>query len=122
MDTMSPTDERRATHDLDAEQRQWQTWIDAVCADLGVPAALVDVAAIHDLSRQVAHGLARPLAPVSTFILGVALGRALCDSEQAFDPASPQAADLASGSASSLVTDLVADRTDELSRKITAHV
>ena len=55
MDTMSPTDERRATHDLDAEQRQWQSWIDAVCADLGVPAALVDVAAIHDLSRQVAR-------------------------------------------------------------------
>jgi hypothetical protein len=114
MDTMSATDDRRATHDLDAEQRQWQSWIDAVCADLGVPAALVDVAAIHELSRQVAHGLARPLAPVSTFILGVALGRALCDSEQATDPASPQAADL--------VTDLATYRTDALSRRITAHV
>lgn len=118
MDTMSPTDERRATHDLDAEQRQWQSWIDAVCADLGVPAALVDVAAIHDLSRQVAHGLARPLAPVSTFILGLAVGRALCGSQRASDPAAPLASDLASSPASGLAS----VRTDELSRRITAHV
>jgi hypothetical protein len=67
----------RPDHDLDAEQQNWQAWIDGVCADLDVPADLVDVAAIHDLSRQVAHGLARPLAPVSTFILGLALGLAL---------------------------------------------
>ena len=70
-------DDVRPSHDLDAEQAQWQSWIDGVCADLDVPSALVDVGAIHDLSRQVAHGLARPLAPVSTFILGLALGRAL---------------------------------------------
>ena len=67
----------RTAHDLAAEQAQWQTWIDAVCADLGVPSSLVDVEAIHDLSRQVAHGLARPLAPVSTFILGMAVGRGM---------------------------------------------
>ncbi len=70
-------DDVRPSHDLDAEQAQWQSWIDGVCADLDVPSALVDVAAIHDLSRRVAHGLARPLAPVSTFILGLAMGRAL---------------------------------------------
>ncbi len=70
-------DDVRPQHDLEAEQKRWQSWIDAVCADLDVPGELVDVAAIHDLSRQVAHGLARPLAPVSTFILGLALGLSL---------------------------------------------
>ena len=70
MDTVRPT------HDLEAEAAHWQAWIEQVCRDLDVPAAAVDVTLIHALSKQVAHGIARPLAPVSTFILGMALGRA----------------------------------------------
>ncbi len=77
----------RPHHDLEAEQQKWQSWIDGVCVDLDVPAELVDVAAIHDLSRQVAHGLARPLAPVSTFILGLALGLSLGESGSSRVPA-----------------------------------
>ena len=69
-------DPMRPAHDLDAEQERWRSWIDAVCADLGVPNSAVDVPLIHALSKQVAHGMARPMAPVSTFILGLAVARA----------------------------------------------
>lgn len=74
---MATTVSPREHHDLDAEAAQWRAWIDEVCADLGLPGDDVDVAAIHALSRVVAHGLARPLAPVSTFILGMAVGRGM---------------------------------------------
>lgn len=71
--TMTP----REHHDLAAEEAGWRGWIDAVCADLGVPSDVVDVSVIHELSRIVAHGVARPLAPVSTFLLGVAVGQGM---------------------------------------------
>jgi hypothetical protein len=40
-----------------------------------------DVAAVLDLARDAAHGIARPAAPVTTFIAGVAVGRGLPLSE-----------------------------------------
>ena len=110
----------RTAHDLAAEQAQWQTWIDAVCADLGVPSSLVDVEAIHDLSRQVAHGLARPLAPVSTFILGLALGRALGSSGAAMSGSADGSAESdGSGSSDGRTT---AEHRAALSDRIAAHI
>ena len=41
-------------------------WIDHVCAAVDVDPALVDVAAIHELSGQVARDFTRPMAPVAT--------------------------------------------------------
>lgn len=35
----------------------------------------IDVAALLDLTRDVAHDVARPAAPLTTFALGLALGR-----------------------------------------------
>ncbi len=35
----------------------------------------VDVAALLDLAREVAHGVARPAAPVTAYLLGLAVGR-----------------------------------------------
>ncbi len=79
---VAPTDPpARAHHDLAAEEASWREWIDAVCADLGVAGGSVDVTVIHDLSRIVAHGVARPLAPVSTFLLGLALGQGMSRDE-----------------------------------------
>ena len=71
----------RAHHDLAAEAAGWREWIDAVCTDLGVAGCSVDVTVIHELSRIVAHGVARPLAPVSTFLLGLALGQGMSRDE-----------------------------------------
>ena len=48
-------------------------WIDDVCAALGVPREALDVDAVLGLAGRVAHRVARPMAPVSTFLAGYAL-------------------------------------------------
>lgn len=54
-------------------------WIDVVCGALGIEDA-VDRAVFPDLTldiaRDVAHGIERRAAPITTFLLGVAAGRA----------------------------------------------
>lgn len=47
-------------------------WIETVSVELGVPAAL-DVDAVLDLTRVVAHNVERPAAPVTTYLLGLAV-------------------------------------------------
>ena len=60
--------------DLEHSERRWTDWVAAACAAVGVDRDRVDIVEIHRLSREVAHRLERPLAPVSTFILGLAVG------------------------------------------------
>lgn len=49
-------------------------WVDRVRADLDLPE--VDVTGVLDLARDVAHGVARPAAPLTTLLVGLAAGRA----------------------------------------------
>ncbi|WP_168197132.1 DUF6457 domain-containing protein [Agromyces laixinhei] len=49
-------------------------WIVALAAELGIDPAAVPVGDILDLARDVAHGVARPAAPLSTFLVGLAAG------------------------------------------------
>jgi hypothetical protein len=49
-------------------------WIDACCNDLGLDRADVDERVILDLARVVAHQVDRPAAPVTSFLLGLAVG------------------------------------------------
>lgn len=56
------------------DQALWQGWIDTVCAAVGVDPESVDVAAIHDLSGQVAADFTRPMAPVAAHLAGFAHG------------------------------------------------
>jgi hypothetical protein len=54
-------------------------WAERVAADLGAPGWTAEqdtVTAILDVSREAAHRVARPAAPVTTFIAGVAVGLA----------------------------------------------
>jgi hypothetical protein len=54
-----------------------QRWIAAVRAELDVPPELeLDVAALLDLARVAAHGVLRPAAPLTTFLVGYAAGLA----------------------------------------------
>lgn len=62
--------------DLEESRARWQDWIVDACASVGVDPALVDVAAVHDLTKRIAHDFERPMAPVGAFVLGLALGRA----------------------------------------------
>ena len=52
-------------------------WTAAVCADLGLDASDADFRAVLDLARDVAHGVARPAAPLTAYLVGVAVGRGL---------------------------------------------
>lgn len=53
-------------------------WIDELCDVLDVDAE-VDEALVLDLARVAAHGVQRPAAPISTYILGYAAGRKNAD-------------------------------------------
>ena len=49
-----------------------QDWLASAAAELGVDG--VDRDLILDLARDVAHGVARPAAPLTTYLLGLAVG------------------------------------------------
>ncbi|MGW9021512.1 NTP transferase domain-containing protein [Leucobacter chromiiresistens] len=51
-------------------------WLVAAAAELGVEPDAVRIGTVLDVARDVAHDVARPAAPLSTFLLGVAYGRA----------------------------------------------
>jgi hypothetical protein len=50
-------------------------WTAQACAALGLEPGAVDRALVLDLARDVAHGVARPAAPLTAYLLGVAVGR-----------------------------------------------
>jgi hypothetical protein len=50
-----------------------EDWIAAVRAQLDVDP--VDTTLVLDLARDVAHGVARPAAPLTAYLLGLAVGR-----------------------------------------------
>ena len=51
-----------------------ETWSEQVRQELGLADPL-DVPALLDLARDVAHAVARPAAPVTSYLLGLAVGR-----------------------------------------------
>jgi hypothetical protein len=52
-----------------------EDWTEALLAELDLTTE-VDVAALLDLARDAAHEVARPAAPLTTFLVGLAAGRA----------------------------------------------
>ena len=52
-------------------------WTAAVCAELGLDPGVADLRVVLDLTRDVAHGVARPAAPFTAYLVGVAVGRGL---------------------------------------------
>ncbi|MET4158282.1 DUF6457 domain-containing protein [Agromyces sp. PvR057] len=50
-------------------------WVAEVAAALGLDPSDVPVGDILDLTRRVAHGIARPAGPVTAFMIGLAVGR-----------------------------------------------
>jgi hypothetical protein len=67
-------------------------WIDELCDALDIETEL-DEALVLDLARDVAHGVERPAAPLSTFLLGYAA---------AVHGASPETVEELAGRASAL--------------------
>jgi hydrogenase/urease accessory protein HupE len=56
-----------------------ETWIADVAAELEVDPDVVDIAALLGLARDVAHGVERKAAPLSTFVVGYAAGAKAAD-------------------------------------------
>lgn len=55
-----------------------ETWIRTVCEDLDLSDLELDDDSMHivlDLARDAAHQVQRPAAPLTTFLVGVAVGR-----------------------------------------------
>ncbi|MFE9099276.1 DUF6457 domain-containing protein [Actinomadura geliboluensis] len=52
-----------------------EDWINATCLELGLERGDIDQSLILDLARDVAHGVARPGAPLTAYLLGLAVGR-----------------------------------------------
>ncbi|MFE7775491.1 NTP transferase domain-containing protein [Streptomyces sp. NPDC057445] len=69
-------------------------WINAVKDELGIELD-VDTGLLLDLARDAAHGVARPAAPLTTFLVGYAAARAGGDGVQAVAEAARKAAALA---------------------------
>ena len=49
-------------------------WTTLACQELGIDPARVDRDLILDLTKEVAHGVARPAAPLTAYLLGLAEG------------------------------------------------
>jgi Domain of unknown function (DUF6457) len=54
-----------------------ERWIMAVCSDLGLDPGTADTRAVLDVTRDVAHNVDRPSAPVTAYLMGVAVGRGM---------------------------------------------
>lgn len=50
-------------------------WVRELSEALGVDATATDVPLLLDVARDAAHGIARPAAPLTTFLVGLAAGR-----------------------------------------------
>ena len=50
-------------------------WVAAACAELALDPAEVDTKVVLDVARDVAHGVLRPAAPITAYLLGLAVGR-----------------------------------------------
>jgi hypothetical protein len=51
-------------------------WAAQLADALGVPREVIDVALVLDVARDAAHAVARPAAPLTTFLVGYAAARA----------------------------------------------
>src|SRR5215470_7242984 len=60
---------------------EWRTmstldeWTDALCSELGLDSKDVDQKTVLNLARVAAHTVDRPAAPLTTYVLGIAVGR-----------------------------------------------
>jgi len=53
-----------------------EEWTRTVCRALGLDESSVDRDLILDLTKDVAHNVARPAAPLTAFLVGLAAGQA----------------------------------------------
>jgi len=60
-----------------------EDWLATACLELNLDRAELDRDLVLDLARDVAHNVARPGAPLTAYLLGVAVGRGAVAAEAA---------------------------------------
>lgn len=58
-------------------------WVEAACGELGLTPADVDAKSVLDVARDVAHRVLRPGAPITAYLMGIAVGRGADPAEAA---------------------------------------
>ncbi|WP_306461914.1 NTP transferase domain-containing protein [Spongiactinospora gelatinilytica] len=66
-----------------AEMNVLAEWTALVCAELGLDPGRVDRDLVLDLTKDVAHGVARPAAPLTAYLLGLAEGQGTAPADAA---------------------------------------
>ncbi|WP_144268228.1 DUF6457 domain-containing protein [Demequina sp. NBRC 110055] len=89
---------------------QLDVWVEALAGELGIDTAVVDVQALLDVARDAAHAVARPSAPLTTFLVGYAVGQAAIG-EDGFDEGAAQEA---FENATAVATQLATSWTEEM--------
>ncbi|MGW0072826.1 DUF6457 domain-containing protein, partial [Streptosporangium sandarakinum] len=56
-------------------------WTTLACRELGIDPSAVDRDALLDLTKEVAHGVTRPAAPLTAYLLGLAQGAGTAPSD-----------------------------------------
>ncbi|WP_225979182.1 MULTISPECIES: DUF6457 domain-containing protein [Corynebacterium] len=71
-----------------------QQWLDQVCSELGLDRAVAsdNTDQLLGLTGRIAHGPSRPGAPLSCFLLGLAVGADTAGDSSALDPEQVRAA------------------------------
>lgn len=50
-------------------------WAEVVCLEFDLPAGSADARVILDMAKEVAHGVDRPAAPLTAYLLGLAVAQ-----------------------------------------------
>jgi hypothetical protein len=58
-----------------AQRGELDDWLEAAGRELGLSPAEIPTKAVLDVARDVAHGVLRPAAPVTAYLMGLAVGR-----------------------------------------------
>ena len=67
-------------------------WMEVVCLEFGLAAGSIDTRRILDMARDVAHGVDRPAAPLTAYLLGLAVAQG-----HSLEAATTRLSDLAAG-------------------------
>ena len=59
---------------MSQDETGWQEFVNRACAALDIDPGRVDIHGVLELSREIAHAGARPMAPVSAHLWGLAAG------------------------------------------------
>lgn len=83
LDTWDAIDEYRRAHPAPQQKDQimhdtpadLESWVRSAAAELGLDPEDVPIGLLLDVTRETAHQVMRPAGPVTTFLLGLAVGR-----------------------------------------------